>query len=119
MKYHNGAVFIDIVNGELYQYIDSFHVDGEACTVIKFQDEEGSVRYCMEDDFTARTRTARPVWKYGMKHRPYSIGSQPKGVYRVENDPNGNYWDIIVYEHPLQSMDVADYELDDLGKEYE
>ena len=119
MKYNSGAVFIDIVNGELYQYIDKFYVDGGACTVVKFTDEDGNSRYCMEDDFTARTRHARPVWKYGMKHRPYSIGCQPKGVCRVESDPNGHYWDIIVYEHPLQSKDVSDYELDELGKEYE
>lgn len=112
-------VYIDIVTGDLYQTVARINIDNGACVVIKFQDEEGSVRYCMEDEWMARTRPARPVWKYGMRNRPYSIGCQPKGVYRVENDPNGNYWDIIVYEHPLQSKDVADYELDELGKEYE
>lgn len=119
MANYDRCVYIDIVTGDLYQTIARISIDNDACTVIKFQDEEGSVRYCMEDDWLSRTRTAKPVWKYGMRHRPFSIGSQPKGVYRVESDPNGHYWDIIVYEHPLQSKDVADYELDELGKEYE
>lgn len=118
MANYDRFVYIDIVTGELYQTVARISIDNDACTVVKFTDEEGNSRYCMEDEWIARTRPARPVWKYGMRHRPFSIGSQPKGVYRVESDPNGHYWDIIVYEHPLQSKDVADYELDELGKEY-
>ena len=38
------------------------------------------------------------IYEYGMKHRPYSIGSQPKGVIAHKDDPNKVYWNIIYYK---------------------
>ena len=52
-------------------------------------------------------------WYYGMRLRGFSIGCQPKdGFVEREDDPDGNYWDIIVYNRPLTDEEVADYELD-------
>lgn len=52
--------------------------------------------------------------KYGMRLRGYSIGAQPKGVLRREDDPTGKYHDIIVYERQLSADEVEAYELDEL-----
>ena len=52
--------------------------------------------------------------RYGMRLRGYSIGAQPKGVLRREDDPTGKYHDIIVYERQLSADEVKAYELDEL-----
>lgn len=122
MRYHSGEVFIDIVNGELYQYLDEFPVDENAATVIKFQDEEGNSRYCLEDDFTARTRTARLVWKYGVKEMPELTDDIPKELMRriinVEMSPNPDYHYILTLEGALQSREADAYGLEEIGKDY-
>ena len=42
------------------------------------------------------------VYKYGMRLRGCSIGAQPKqGFLEREDDPLGDYWDIIIYDRPL------------------
>ena len=53
------------------------------------------------------------MYKYGMRHRGFSIGGQPmKGIVYREDDPTGNYWDILVYSRKLTEQELHDYELD-------
>lgn len=52
------------------------------------------------------------LYKYGMRHRGFSIGCQPRGVVRRLDDPAGRYWDIIVYDRELTQKEIDDYELD-------
>ncbi len=54
-------------------------------------------------------------YRYGMRLRGFSPGAQPKDVLRREDDQTGKYHDIIVYDRPLSSDEIADYELDDLN----
>ena len=54
-------------------------------------------------------------YRYGMRLRGFSPGAQPKDVLRREDDPDGKYWDIIVYDRPLSAAEIDDYELDDLN----
>lgn len=59
---------------------------------------------------------AKFVYKYGMRLRGYSIGAQPKqGFLEREDDPLGDYWDIIIYDRPLTDKERRDYDLDYLG----
>ena len=53
-------------------------------------------------------------FRYGMRLRGFSPGCQPRGVINREDDPNGKYWDIIVYDRELSEKEIADYELDKL-----
>lgn len=56
------------------------------------------------------------VYKYGMRLRGYSIGAQPtKGFLEREDDPLGDYWDVIIYDRPLSDKERLDYDLDYLG----
>lgn len=57
------------------------------------------------------------VYRYGMRLRGYSPGCQPNGVRDREDDPTGKYYDILLYGRQLTDKEVADYELDYLGKE--
>lgn len=50
-------------------------------------------------------------YRYGMRLRGFSPGCQPKGVIRREDDPNGKYWDIIVYDHELTDDECEHYSL--------
>lgn len=53
------------------------------------------------------------TYKYGMAHRGFSIGCQPKrGFVERVDDPSGKYYDIIVYDRPLTDEEVTNYELD-------
>lgn len=56
------------------------------------------------------------VYKYGMRVRGYSIGTQPKdGFLEREDDPLNEYHDVIVYSRPLSDKERLDYDLDYLG----
>ena len=56
--------------------------------------------------------------KYGMRLRGFSIGCQPmRNLDHVEDDPTGNYWNILYYTERLTKEDEQDYELDYLGGE--
>lgn len=60
------------------------------------------------------------MFKYGMRLRPFSIGCQPMaGLMKVEEDPTGNYWNILYYADPLNDHEQDGYELDYLGEERE
>jgi hypothetical protein len=51
-----------------------------------------------------------------MRLRGCSIGAQPKqGFLEREDDPLGDYWDIIIYDRPLTDKERRDYDLDYLG----
>lgn len=54
-------------------------------------------------------------WSYGMKYRGFSIGCQPmKGLVGRDDDPTGEFYDILVYNRELTDKEVADYELERL-----
>lgn len=56
-------------------------------------------------------------YKYGMKHRGFSMGCQPMdGLVSVLDDRYGRYHDILEYDRMLTGAEVADYELTYLGK---
>ena len=56
------------------------------------------------------------VYKYGMRLRGCAIGAQPsKGFLEREDDPLGDYWDVIIYDRPLSDKERLDYDLDYLG----
>lgn len=53
---------------------------------------------------------------YGMRMRGFSIGCQPKdGFLDRRDDPDGKYYDIIVYDRPLTESELDEYELDSLN----
>ena len=57
------------------------------------------------------------VHVYGMRLRGFSPGAQPKdGWIETEEDPLGDYWNILVYNRKLTDKEVKDYDLDSLGK---
>ena len=57
------------------------------------------------------------VHVYGMRLRGFSPGAQPKdGWLETEEDPLGDYWNILVYNRKLTDKEVKDYDLDSLGK---
>ena len=52
-------------------------------------------------------------WSYGMRLRGFSIGCQPReGFVERVDDPDGRYWDIIVYDRPLSDAEIEGYDLD-------
>ena len=57
------------------------------------------------------------VYKYGMRLRGFSPGCQPKqGLVDREDDPDGKYYDILVYSRELEPDEISGYELDYIGK---
>lgn len=51
--------------------------------------------------------------KYGMRLRGFSPGCQPmRGFIRREDDPAGQYYDVLVYNRYLTKKEEQDYELD-------
>ena len=59
----------------------------------------------------------KTLYRYGMRLRGYSPGCQPNGVIERQDDPGGRYHDILIYSRELTAKELADYELDYLGKE--
>ena len=53
-------------------------------------------------------------YKYGMRHRGFAPGCQPRGVVDHE-DGSGRYFDFIYYDRRLTDAEEHDYELDYLG----
>lgn len=57
--------------------------------------------------------TFTTYWVYGMRLRGFSPGCQPKeGFIEREDDPDGKYWDLLVYDRMLTEQEMRDYELD-------
>ena len=55
-------------------------------------------------------------YKYGMRLRGFSIGCQPrKGFVERQDDTEGKYHDIIIYNRELTEDELNKYELDRLG----
>lgn len=55
-------------------------------------------------------------YRYGMRLRGFSPGCQPmNGLLRTEEDPLGDYWDILVYDRELTESEAKSYELDRLA----
>ena len=55
-------------------------------------------------------------YRYGMRLRGFSPGCQPmNGLLRTEDDPLGDYWDILVYDRELTESEAKSYELDRLA----
>lgn len=56
-------------------------------------------------------------FKYGMRLRPFMPGCQPMdGLVRVEEDPSGKYWNILIYARVLNDHEQDGYELDYIGE---
>ena len=52
-------------------------------------------------------------WTYGMRLRGFSPGCQPmNGFVEHKDDPEGKYWDVLVYDRPLTDAEISDYDLD-------
>lgn len=52
-------------------------------------------------------------YRYGMRLRGFSPGTFPPfGFVRREDDPSGNYYDILVYDVKLTDEVIKAYELD-------
>ena len=51
--------------------------------------------------------------KYGMKHRPFGIGCQPRGVESIVdcNKADTGCYNYIVYDRELTDQEIRDYEL--------
>lgn len=57
------------------------------------------------------------VHVYGMRLRGFSPGAQPKdGWIETEEDPLGDYWNILVYNRKLTEEEAREYSLDYLGE---
>lgn len=54
------------------------------------------------------------LYKYGMKHRGFSIGCQPAGTKYYEdcNKEKTGFWSYIYYEKPLDDELIKKYELE-------
>ena len=57
--------------------------------------------------------------RYGMKHRPFGIGCQPKDCYAVRSydKKEKGYYSIITYKRKLTAEEIAQFELTELEKE--
>lgn len=57
-------------------------------------------------------------YRYGMRLRGFSPGCQPmNGLIRREDDPFGEYWDILIYNRRLTDREVMDYELEEIKEQ--
>lgn len=57
------------------------------------------------------------IYIYGMLHRGFSPGCQPKdGFVERRDDDSGEYWDILVYNRPLTKKELNSYELEPIGQ---
>ena len=59
-------------------------------------------------------------YRYGMRLRGFSIGCQPKeGLIRREDSTTKAYYDILVYDRPLDEKEMRAYDLDEIGSKEE
>ena len=57
------------------------------------------------------------AYRYGMRLRGFSIGCQPtEGFLERQDDPSGQYWDIITYNRPLTELELEHFSLDHINK---
>ena len=77
-------------------------------------DTMGLVYWLMDSGLRFTVKGAK-CYSYGMLHRPFSIGCQPREgfVYRQESR-NEKYFDIIWYRRPLTETEINDFELEEL-----
>ena len=56
-------------------------------------------------------------YRYGMRLRGFAPMCQPmKGLLDAEDDKEGRYWSLLLYDRKLTEKEVRDYELDYLGE---
>lgn len=56
-------------------------------------------------------------YAYGMRLRGFSPMCQPmKGLLDVDEDKEGRYYNLLLYDRKLTDKELQDYELDYLGK---
>jgi len=56
-------------------------------------------------------------YRYGMTERGFSPGAQPMvGFVERQDDPTGEYYDILVYDRTLKFEEVSSYDLRYLDK---
>lgn len=59
---------------------------------------------------------AKLVYKYGMLLRGYSFDAQPMtGLIEHDDDPLGDYVEILVYDHPLTNAELQQFDLEYIG----
>lgn len=53
------------------------------------------------------------MFAYGMRLRGAAPSAQPKkGLCKIEEDPTGEYWNILFYDRVLKEKEEKDYDLD-------
>ena len=57
------------------------------------------------------------VYVYGMRLRGFSLGAQPRENFvDREDDPLGDYWDVLLYSRMMPKETAKAYDLDFLGE---
>lgn len=57
------------------------------------------------------------MYKYGMRLRGFSPMCQPmNGLLDAEDDKEGRYYSILLYDRKLTDKEIKDYELDYIGQ---
>lgn len=55
----------------------------------------------------------KTLYYYGMRLRGFSPGCQPmKGLVSRQDDPQGIYWDVLIYDRALTKKEQTEFELD-------
>lgn len=79
-----------------------FTIDGDVADVIEVTEEEAPAPI-----------TDHQEYRYGMRLRGFAPMCQPMdGFIRQEDDEEGRYHDILVYDRELSGNEIAEYELD-------
>ena len=87
----------DIINGEYNFFFDA---DSEA------NDAETETADVVADAAEDNT------YRYGMRTRGCAPGCQPKDFTSFEDDPDGKYLNILIYNRELTDEELKEYELD-------
>ena len=90
----------------------------------RFPTWEDAMEHCtqeVKDYWTAalaeRGDRGMSIYRYGMRSRGFSPMCQPMdGFVKREDDPTGNYHDILSYSRKLTKTETDGYELDYLGE---
>lgn len=74
---------------------------------------------CLADMRVESLKRKETRYVYGMRQRGYSPGAQPdtKNIIGTKPDPDGNYYDILIYDKALTQKQIEDYALDFLGEQ--
>jgi hypothetical protein len=66
-----------------------------------------------------KEKAGRVLYRYGMRLRGFAPGCQPMdGFEEAEDDPMGDYWNILLYGRKLTKEERRSYDLDYLGERF-